>query len=447
MLQDRRMLLTGLFPLIFFVLQGLCLAQQIPSWQVGLDAAIEKARSEKKPLLISMHLSSEIACQRMLRNIYTDEDVLARLADFVVVPTCFDRHKEEERDVNGTRKTVSTLFKTLSCADLRQNEKEVREEFFETQDVKVPNHIFVGLDGKIYLQKIYELKKADFLKLLDRALVLFGNKVVRGLEKESQALFKKIRRGGIKQKKQAVRAIVELGDEEKMKLLYMTIQGLKKDEERGACVRALGSDAMKAAEFIVLKWLHDRSTFVRNCAVVTLEEMRAQDAAEDLLSLHQRTSDKEKELRKDILRAFGPCAGDEPKAREILLAHVNDRWEPMRLAALMSLGSFLDDEDVQKTLADAWRKAGKAVAPRTAILYAYMNSRDASLIPQLTALVGKEKNHQILMVAKAAKARMKGQQNAAGDRKQGRGAGRSLRKAFSVLYSKDRIVRRAAKRR
>ncbi len=437
--------------LLLLASMGLTLtAQAGVAWESSLEAALSRSKAENKPLLITMHTSTEIACKRMLSNIYTDPDVVAKLRDFVVLPTCVDRHTEVMKMIAGKEEPVSFMFKTVSCKTLMKNERDVRDRFFDKTEVKVPNHIFVGSDGEIFMKKIYELKKKAFLDLLDRALVHYGAKVVDGMDASTQKLFKRVRKGNVKDKEAAVKAILEFENERKTETLYMTIQGLKKEEDRGICIRAMGSDAFSHASATAIKWLSDRSVFIKNCAVVTLEEMKAADATDPLLYLFEHTKKKNKELRKDILRALGPCGAGEPKVKDLLFSHTENKKEIMRLAAYMSLGYFLDEKDVQDKLSERWQKDAKGVAPRTAILFAYMTSKNAELIPQVNALVEGEKNHQLVMLAGFAKQAMRGQKKAGGGGKGGKGGGkgawRRMRKALAPLYTKDKIVRNQIKR-
>ena len=150
-------------------------AQAQVTWEPTLEGALAKAREGGKPLLISMHTSTEVACQRMLKKLYTDPAIVPILSEFVLLPTCFDDHDEVMKTIDGKKVSVSPLFGTLNCEQLRRNEADVRKTFFDKSEVKVPQHIFVGDDGKPYMKKIYELKKPAFITLLNNALVIYGS--------------------------------------------------------------------------------------------------------------------------------------------------------------------------------------------------------------------------------------------------------------------------------
>ena len=78
----------------------------------------------------------------------------------------------------------------------------------------------------------------------------------------------------------------------KVDILYLTIQSIKKDKEKGECVRAFGKDSYAWASPVVIKWLRDPSIIVRNCAVVSLEEMKADGASQKLVDMFKKIDKK-----------------------------------------------------------------------------------------------------------------------------------------------------------
>ncbi|MEZ6196027.1 MAG: hypothetical protein R3F20_09935 [Planctomycetota bacterium] len=388
-----------------------------------------------------MHTSTEVACQRMLTNLYTDPEILPILSEFVILPTCFDDHDEVEKDIGGTKMKVSPLFGTIGCENLRQNEHDVRKRYFESYDVKVPQHIFIGDDGKPYLTKIYELKKPDFITLLNNALVLYGSKAADGMDAVTKGFLEAVKKGTQPEKRKAVRGILALEDERKLDILYLTIQGIDKERDKGECVRAFGKDVYTWAAPTVMKWLRDPSDYVRNCAIVSLEEMRATIAGTRLIEMFPKERDKE--IHKDILRALGPCGDGTLAAKEILVENVKDRREDNRIACYLSLGYNIGDADVQALLAERYKKEGKSVAAKTAILWAYAVRRDESVIPALQALVAKEKSSQITYLADAVERHIR--TGSAVDPAAGRGGYMTFHKALGPIFTKDKIERNAYK--
>ena len=403
-------------------------------WAKTLESARAEAKERNVPLLISMHTSGEKACKRMLGKVYRDPQVRARLAEFVVLPTCFDTHGEVEAEVDGKKKPVSKLFGQLGCNALMANERAVRDAFFDTNEVTVPQHIFVDPEGKVLLRKVYELKTPKFLTLLDRAQVAYGASASETLDDASKGYLKDVKEGSQKEREEAVKALLDFEDEKKNEILYLTIKGIRKDKDRAVCVRAMGFEQYAAAAPLVMKWLEDPSPWVRNCAIVTLEEMKASESAERLLELWSETKDKE--IKKDLLRALGPCAPGDEAAHKILTKPVKDRDERNRVAAYLSLGHFVDDEKVRTLLRKRFKAEGRDTLMKTAILWGYSKSRDSDLTKEVDALLKGNKNKQLEMVAEAAKVLMRGEDP---------DNWWNLVKAIGPLYARDKVMRNEVK--
>lgn len=412
-------------------------AQAQVTWEPTLEGALAKAREGGKPLLISMHTSTEVACQRMLKKLYTDPAIVPILSEFVLLPTCFDDHDEVMKTIDGKKVSVSPLFGTLNCEQLRRNEFDVRRTFFDKSEVKVPQHIFVGDDGKPYMKKIYELKKPAFITLLNNALVIYGSDAADGMDKVTKGFLRTVKTGPGKSKRKAVKGLLDLEDPRKVDILYLTIQSIHRERDKGECIRAFGKDSYGWASATVAKWLRDPSEHVRNCAVVSLEEMKAPGVTEQLLALFKKARDKE--YRKDILRALGPCSEESEEVKSLLIKHVKDRREVDRVACYLSLGYFLDDEEVQGLLARQFKKEGKSVPAKTAIIWAYTYLRDESLIEPMRALVANEKNHQLKYMADAAELKIRTGTGVA--RKDGRGGHVKLHKTLGAIFGNDKILR------
>ncbi|MEE2712594.1 MAG: thioredoxin family protein [Planctomycetota bacterium] len=411
------------------------------AWEPTLEAALSKAKAEGRPLLISMHTSTEIACQRMLKTLYTDPAVAPILSEFVLLPTCFDQHDEVVKTVDGKEISVSPLFGTLGCDQLRKNEADVRKTFFDKSEIKVPQHIFVGDDGKPYLKKIYELKKPAFITLLNNALIIYGSDAADGMDKVTKGFLKTVKTGHLKNKRKAVKGLLDLEDPRKVDVLYLTIQSIHRERDKGECIRAFGKDTYAWASDTVAKWLRDPSEHVRNCAVVSLEELGATGVTEQLLALFEKARDKE--FRKDILRALGPCSEDSDTVKSLLIKNVKARREVDRIACYLSLGYFLDDEAVQALLAKQFKKEGRSGPAKTAIIWAHTYLRDQGLIKPMHALVANEKNHQLKYMANAAELKIRTGTGVA--RKDGRGGYVKLHKALGAIFGNDKILRNSYK--
>ena len=63
-----------------------------PVWTPDFDQALEAAKAQTKPILICMHKMEEVACDRMINEVYTDPEVQTAMKDFIAIPTSLDRH-------------------------------------------------------------------------------------------------------------------------------------------------------------------------------------------------------------------------------------------------------------------------------------------------------------------------------------------------------------------
>jgi len=430
-----RLLLCTLLALL---LQAPLQAADDFTWEIDLDSALKKAVETQKPLLIVMHTSTEPASLRMLNQVYRDAKVRSRMSDFVVLPTCMDQHAEEMKKVNGEERPVSILFGKVDCKTLMQNEREVRSRFFDSSTVKVPQHIVVdvqtGGEWRILHQKVYELSKSKLLDFLDKAVVSHGALRVKGLPDHLKKLFTAIRKGSDEERNDAVKSILRFKNNRISDLLFPAIQKLGKEKDRAECIRSMGYAEFTYAAGVAMRWLADKSSHITNCAVVTLEEMKAVEAMQPLLDLFPGT--KEKELKKDILRALGPCGAGNGSAKKLLLEFVASKEEIFRMAAYLSLGHFLDDPEVANIMKERYKaERGKAVV-KTALVWAFRHSRSVTLADELEELVAKERNAQIKIVAQAAARIMRGEYMEYDSQ---------LRNALRSLYSRDKIVRNEIK--
>ena len=406
---------------IFAGFPGLAPGQGDLPWETDVEAALKKAKEAGRPVLILLHDRREIACKRMVSRVYADAEVRAAMRNFVLVPTCPDR---EGRPLP---------FGGISEEQLADNESFVRRDVLEAVTVTVPQHLFLAPDGKVLLRKLYELKKSAFLDLMAEAQSAFSGVAIKGLAARQKKLFETVRNGSQKDKSKAVQTIAENDDPKTLELLYLTVQGLP-EAERAVCIRALGYDRFSHAGPILLRWLADRSKLVRHCAVVTLEETAGMGAMTPILDLHEKTKDSE--VKKDCLRALGPCASGDEKVRDLLLSKVKDRKEPIRVASYLSLGHFLHDDAVRDVLKKRYKKEGRAAAAKAAILWAYHLSGESDQVDVVKSLMKSERSGQLSALGAYV---IKSLESETGK------LNKTLKSALRPIYARDRIQRNAVK--
>jgi HEAT repeat protein len=217
-------------------------------------------------------------------------------------------------------------------------------------------------------------------------------------------------------------------------------------------IRAIGYPEFAPVAPSVIELLADKDAHVRNCAVVTLEEMANPAACEPLIQLHRK--EKDPETKKDVVRALGPCGAGNAEARALLVKALGSSEENVRSAAALSLGWFLTGEaEIDKALRARWQKEGNNLRVKTAILWGIGQSADPGQARLVDDLVADERNGQIKDVATAVKARLTGGDpwtalggGGGGGPKSGRGGGRGrLMRLLQPLYADDKVVRNRIK--
>ncbi len=416
------------FTLIVLVLTASVLQGQTnsPRWTGDLDDALERAKETGKPVLIAMHMKGEIACDRMIRNVYTDPQVLSRLESFVVLPTSPDRHTMTAPEAPCPR------FPGISCADHLMAEVQVKERVLGTDTVKVPQHIILSPDGERLSFHVFEMKKTAFLDFLEQGLAVNAKAALGGLGAVVAGYFRDLRDGNAKEKRKAVALILGVEDAKAHELLFQTTETMGKITDRFTIVRAMGYEELEEqAGPLLVRWLHASTPRIVNAAVVSLEECGHGPALEALLDLWKTAKDKE--LRKDIVRALGTVGAADPRAREIILKATQARWDTMRISAYLATASLLWDEDVLRHMEERFKKERRSLLPRLAILRAFHISGSSELVPVLQKISRRETNKQLRDVASAL-ARILDGDGKKGDEK-------TLQKSFRGLYVKDKIRR------
>jgi HEAT repeat protein len=442
-------------------------------WAHDYDAALKTAAAEKKPILFVIMKDNEIACKRMLESVYTDEGVKARLGSFVLLPCSTYDHTD------GASQNC-TQFKGVTCAEHQAIERAMRQRFQDENLVVAPQHLVCDSSGKLLLRKLYELKPAGLIEFLDRGFGLFlegaggvasqpaskaaESKPAGGapaadanapkkLSPDLEAKVVSIVKGDDAAKESLTKELMTDSTPERRDAFLEVVARLKMNKDKEIVIRAIGYPEFASAAPAVITLLADKDALVRNCAVVTLEEMANPSACDPLVQLIKK--EKEPEIHKDVVRALGPCGGAKPEARAILLKELGSSQENVRSGAALSLGYFLaGDADVEKALRSRWEKDGSNLRIKTAILWGIALSGDQAQVKLVDDLTKDDNNGQIKQLAAGVKTRLNGGDPFAGGGGGGgppKGGGRfgggrfGILKLLAPLYADDKIVRNRIK--
>lgn len=380
-------------------------------WQHDWKSALAKATAESKPILVVVVKEREPACPRMFEKVYADGDVAAKLANFVLVPCCEDGHAQVE---DAQKHATCARFRGVLCTEHQAIERLLHERFADATngEIVVPLHVVCDIAGNVLLRHPWEMKHDAFLEFLETGLSLFkdpGAKEPNAAKSARSPAVEKLvdailRAKGDDAREQAVKDLLSESTAERDAAYLDAIARLKAPADKADAIRAAGRAELKSAAPTLAKLLDEKDPFLRDCAVVTLEEQGSPAVAATLLAQWGR--EKDGEVRKDLLRAMGPCGGGNGDVKKLLLAELADPKESLRAGAACSLGCFVKgDAEVAAALAARYAKE-KSLAVQVGVLWGLGASEDEGQQSLVDQLVAKEKNADLLKLAALVKKRL-----------------------------------------
>ncbi len=436
------------------------------TWAHSTTEAFKTAAEKKRPVLFCIMKDKEIGCRRMLDTAYRDAKVREKLAQFVLVPCSTYMHVTPEINSDGKLVAGCPQFPGVSCAEHQSCEREMRTRFQESETVIAPQHIMCDAEGRVLERKPYEMKAAGFVEFLDRGLAAFRGEppeskpAVAGAAPDAagrkawspavEALCQRIAHGEPADRDAATKELLRVEGAERVEAFLATLKDMKGSKDRGDTVRGGGYPECSASAVGLTALLAEKDTYLRNCAVVTLEEMANTDTGMKLLEVLK--GEKDPEVRKDIVRALGPTGGGREEIANALVHELSSSAENVRVAACLSLGYFaVSRPAVVKDLKAKWAKDG-SLKIKTAILWGLTMSESPTSASIIDDLLKDENNAQVKRVGEFAKARLTGAPEpppggGGGGRRGAGGAGGrfGVMKLLQPLYADDKIVRNRIK--
>ncbi len=436
-------------------------AQAVPlrlNWQRDWKSAQQLAASASKPLLVVVMKDSEPACAEMLEKVYSDAVVARKLDHFVLVPCSPSTHDLIQIDLDGQKVSTCPKFPGVLCSEHQAFERELRERLEDpaTKEIVVPRHAVYAADGTPLLDRPYAMRRDGFLEFLERALARGKDPTSGGASRS--AATQKIVDAIVKahsddDREEAARLLFADVSPEREEAFFEVISRVKRPEDQAVVIRAAGHGEQRAWAPTIASQLESKHAWVRNCAVVTLEEEKNPAVLEKLLAAWEK--DKDAETRKDVLRALGPCGGKQKKARDVLLGELASTKDGHRIGAALSLGHFIaGDPEVAAALEARWQKE-RDEKVRLAILWGIYHSVDSSQIELIDRLVKDERHGTFIEVADYVKQRLRagtgpgvpgaGGGGGAGGAGGGWGAGFHVLQLVAPIYAEDKVQRNATR--
>jgi hypothetical protein len=429
------------------------------AWSHDWKSAQESAAASNRPILVVVMKDDEPGCTRMMEKVYADDEVRKRLEGFVLVPASQATHKLIEVERDGKRGPSCSQFVGSLCSEHQAIERELHARIAEpdaADRVLAPQHLVLDAGGTLLLRRPYEMKRQGLLEFLDYGLALFADpKIANQPGIRSPAVLKRldaiVKAPDDEARGKATRDLLDEPSPERELAFLEAVERVSGAEHKEPIVRAAGYPEYKAWAPTVVKLLDSSVAWVRDCAVVSLEEIGEPLAGPPLLALFEK--EKDGETRKDLLRALGPCGGGTSGARPLLLAQLEAAKESWRSASAMSLGFFLKgDPEVSAALEKHYAKEKNATV-RLALLSAFLVADDAKQVERLDAMTKGEKEASVADFAARLRTRLAGDpalraKPPFGGEPGARGFGGvdpTLLRLLAPLYADDKVVRNRMK--
>jgi hypothetical protein len=453
-------------------------------------------------------MARERGCQVMLTTVYNDPRIIAKSREFINLPCCRDNLPQKDFVIGDKVVKSNPMFPGATVNQCVEIESRMRDKYQKSNTVVAPQHVFTKPDGKLLFKKEYWLTVDQMLALMDRALRMHkglpepppaekkkdpepaadgkdekgqpgkpdakpdgeAKKKPEGkpgaedpdgtakkpvppgpaaLSKEAERLLSLVIAGPLEEKKESAQRLLEDERPEQAKALVDVLLGrkIKSKKDRQAVIRAVNGKPYGGAGEEFARLLALKDMLLRNCVVVTLEEMESAGAVKPLLAHFKKERDKG--IKNDVIRALGPCGMGNEEAKKFLLERLKGKNSSQRTAAAMALGSHLPDKAVIEAMSKRYRKESGKGNVKLAIYWAYMMKRDETLVDEVRKLIKKEKNGQTRAIGEGVIAVIEGRPPEVGGGRGGRrgGGGRMggywrLYRMFTPLFAKDRVERK-----
>lgn len=422
-------------------------------WQPSFEKTLEKAAAEKKVVFLAVNMDGEKANERMLEKVYTDKAIVELSQATLNLVASAAEHA-------GPEKTCPR-FHGLYCLDHRKTDTAARKELLKADDqgmVIAPQHVWLGVDGKVLLSVPYEVTVNELVwcfvtaqQKLDPAnkvamppnarmpkrvviggvydpMSVAGGSAQPLTKKELAELLKELKKGTLKGEERlvAVRRVLTSDDPEALDFVQDEMRSGGAGGGRGGggggggrgggggggllgrdggeakhklMLHAIGIVSPPAYWELVSQSIDDHDVEVRTEAIVALEQLAAPESVKALQAALQKEEDPA--VQKELLRALGSCGASDGRVQAMLVKRAkSDKNELLRWNALIALGSCDPTPEVRETLDGALAKG--TPKERAAAACAVAMSRDETWIPKVEAAAKDTKDELLAKAAKAA---------------------------------------------
>lgn len=371
------------------------------AWEPTYAGARERATEESRVLMVAVQLVGEIASERMMDDVYTD-DVVAALAGRTVNLGTSNAYQVDDD-------AFLEYFGAPSAEVARETDIKVRGEVLvpdENGFVVAPQHVFLGPDGAVLLSVAYEITAAELEWCLVEAILAVDPEA--DVEHSGRARApRRLAKGKVGGSTSAPPPPSPPDDKELAELLRQ-VDDLEGGELLAALERIMTSDARKAVKEIEKRvrlasnrggkgpnrrtllrrigelsppvyWeivgdeLDRKEVATRNEAAVALEQLGAAEAESVLVKSIGREDDPR--VRKNLARALGASGYDSARARrELIKVAKKDDDALVRVNAVLGMGQLTPHDEAREFLGEVLAEGDER--ERAAALVAMAWSRD-----------------------------------------------------------------------
>jgi len=301
--------------------------------------------------MIAIHRASEPGTQSMLKWTYSNAEVQRLLHEMVCVVACSDAFPTIE---SGPRKGKSSAFPTVTFEEHRAVFEAVMKRFFgKSEQIVVPQHLFLDPSGELILRKETALSAKGFVTVLKRALDHVdpgwnGPKLVvakAGQPESEDSLLKALFSTNPKEQKRAVARAVA-GDKKMLLRLYRQITSV--EIRTSLLEEALTAKDLSWSLDLIRSALSDPDAGIRGHGARIAGQSANDAVLSDLLAA--LSAEKDEEAKHQLLEAVGRCGMDHRAARDALLEAFKGADQKTRAYAYVALGYLTEHRRVVEYL-------------------------------------------------------------------------------------------------
>jgi HEAT repeat protein len=301
-------------------------------WESDFDAALQRAKTENKPLFVAFLMDKEPANDETIYKLYTDPDILKLTAKFVCLACCVGTH-ELDHD-------TCSKFPGCTCEQHQAIEKKARARWIVGEDVLAPQHVFCDPDGQVLLRKVYFVPKETLQSSMAVALAAVSKdpEAAALVAAERSRVDVWLKDTGSRNLEVKTAALRELAASEDPRALPAVLRAAKTGDDPGrvAAIGALAKKGNFGAVEPLAAMLSDGKTQVVLAAARALETIQMPQAGPAVLAALKK--ERRDRVRGALLRAVARSTPSSAAARDVCLQALKGASTQLESNILLALG-------------------------------------------------------------------------------------------------------------